>query len=77
MYYGIIGILFYLVIFFNLLGQLRSTIFSPMHMVLLSVTLIWLFKSLYSMGFTAEGLSVLMVSLGTAVGNSSCINNKI
>ncbi len=75
--YGIIGILFYLVIFFNLLGQFRSTKFLPMQMVLLSVTLIWLFKSFYSMGFTAEGLSVMMVSLGTVVGKSSCINNKI
>ncbi len=39
-----------------------------MKMVLVSSVFIWLFKSVYSMGFTEEALSVMMISMGTALG---------
>lgn len=67
--YGLLGIPFYLLIFLSLIKPIRRVCAYEMKMVLVSSVFIWLFKSVYSMGFTEEALSVMMISMGTALGN--------
>lgn len=66
--YGLLGIPFYLMIFLSLIKPIRRVQAYEMKMVLVSSVFIWLFKSVYSMGFTEEALSVMMISMGTALG---------
>lgn len=66
--YGLLGIPFYLMIFLSLIKPIRRVQAYEMKMVLVSSVFIWLFKSVYSMGFTEEAMSVMMISMGTALG---------
>ncbi len=66
--YGLLGIPFYLMIFLSFIKPIRKVHAYEMKMVLVSSVFIWLFKSVYSMGFTEEALSVMMISMGTALG---------
>jgi O-antigen ligase len=66
--YGLIGALFYLMIFISLVVQIREVKSYHLKMALLASFFIWFFKSLYSMGFTDESLSICMISMGTALG---------
>ena len=67
--YGLLGIPFYLMIFLLLIRPIKRVQTYEMKMVLLSSVFIWLFKSAYSMGFTEEAFSIMMISMGTALGN--------
>lgn len=67
--YGLLGILLYLFVFIILALQIRKVKTFDLKMALLSSFFIWFFKSIYSMGFTGETLSVMMISMGTALGN--------
>ncbi len=66
--YGLLGIPFYLMIFLLLIRPIKRSLTYEMKMVLLSSVFIWLFKSIYSMGFTEEAFSIMMISMGTALG---------
>lgn len=66
--YGLVGIFVYLSVFVSLALQIKRIKSYKMRMLLWSAFFIWFFKSLYSMGFTGETLSVLMISMGTALG---------
>ncbi len=66
--YGLLGVVLYLVVFVALFLQVRRIKSFEMKMAYLSGLLIWFFKSLYSMGFTGETLSVAMISMGTVLG---------
>ncbi len=66
--YGLLGVLLYLAVFVSLFLQVRRIKSFEMRMAFLSGLLIWFFKTLYSMGFTSETLSVAMISMGTALG---------
>lgn len=67
--YGLLGIPFYLMVFLSLIRPIKRVQTYEMKMVLLSSVFIWLFKSAYSMGFTEEAFSIMMISMGTALGN--------
>lgn len=66
--YGLVGVFVYLSVFVTLAFQIKKVKSYKMRMLLWSAFFIWFFKSLYSMGFTGETLSVLMISMGTALG---------
>jgi len=66
--YGLFGVLLYLAMFISLFLQVRRIRSFEMRMAFLSGLLIWFLRSLYSMGFTGETLSVAMISMGTALG---------
>ena len=66
--YGLVGVLLYLAIFMTLLHQIKQIQSYKMKLLLLSAFIIWFFKSVYSMGFTEEALSILMISMGAALG---------
>jgi O-antigen ligase len=66
--YGLLGAILYFAVFITLLLQVRRIKSFRMRMAFLSSLLIWFFKTLYSMGFTGETLSVAMISMGTALG---------
>lgn len=66
--YGLLGVFIYLALFITLFLQMRRIKSFEMRMAFLSGLLIWFFKTLYSMGFTEESLSVTMISMGTALG---------
>lgn len=66
--YGLLGVFLYLAVFITLAMQIKRIKSFEMKMVLLSAFFIWFFKTLYSMGFTNESLSVLMISMGTILG---------
>lgn len=66
--YGLLGVLLYFIAFVSVFLLVKKVESFQMKMVLLSSVLIWLFKSFFSMGFTADTLPVLMISIGTALG---------
>jgi O-antigen ligase len=66
--YGLLGVLLYLAVLISLFLQVRKIRSFEMRMTFLSGLLIWFLKTLYSMGFTAETLSVAMISIGTVLG---------
>ena len=66
--YGLIGIVFYLAIFVCFYLEIRNTKNTEYRWVLLSAMLIWLFKTVYSMGFTEPNLSLLFMSVGAVMG---------
>lgn len=75
--YGLIGVIMYLVIFMSLAKTIRKTKNIQIKMVMLCAGFIWLFKSAYSMGFSEGEMSVLMISLGTAIGCNKTMENEI
>lgn len=66
--YGLFGAIFYVAIFISLYKQIRRTKVYTIKLAIISATLVWLFKTLYSMGFTEPIMSILMITLGTALG---------
>ena len=66
--YGLLGFFIYLALFVSLFLQVRRIKSFEMRMAFLSGLLIWFLKTLFSMGFTGETLSVAMISMGTALG---------
>lgn len=66
--YGLVGVVLYLWVFIILTIQAKKIKNFQLKMAFLSVFFIWFFKTLYSMGFTSETLSVAMISMGTALG---------
>ena len=66
--YGLIGVIFYLAVFISLILQIKRMNKIEMKLVMISSILIWFFKTLYSMGFTEESFSVIMISMGTTLG---------
>lgn len=75
--YGLIGIFSYLLIFISFAVLIARTKDLQTKMVLLSAVSIWFFKTLYSMGFTEGNMCMLMMSLGTAIGQSNFQNKRI
>ncbi len=67
--YGLLGVLFYLVVFVLLIVQIIKVKSFHIKIVLLSSFFIWFFKTMFSMGFTDESLAIMMISMGTAMGN--------
>ena len=66
--FGLFGIVFYVSVFLTFWRHIRGTRNLNIRLILLSAFFIWLFKSAYSMGFTENNMSLLMLSLGTAIG---------
>ncbi len=66
--YGLLGVVLYLAVFISFFLQVRKIYSFELRMAFLSGLLIWFLKTLYSMGFTAETLSVAMISMGTVLG---------
>lgn len=66
--YGLLGFFLYLMVFIILALQIIRVKTFEIKIVLLSSVFIWFFKTLYSMGFTSEILSVLMISMGAVLG---------
>lgn len=66
--YGLLGAILYLAVFVTLIVQIVKINSNRLKLVLISSLCIWFLKSLYSMGFTDEALSLLMISMGTAWG---------
>lgn len=72
--YGLLGIVLYVYIFISFIKLIKKTPNTQIKMVMLSSLCIWLFKTAYSMGFTAGDMSLMMVGLGTALGKSKVGN---
>lgn len=68
--YGLVGVVLYVVIFISFVKQIRKTKIPQLKMVLISTMSVWFLKTIFSMGFVDENLSILMISLGSAVGLS-------
>lgn len=68
--YGLLGILLYLMIFIALTRQILRTKNLQLKYTLISASIIWFFKSVYSMGFVSPYTPILMISLGTALGQN-------
>lgn len=68
--YGLLGILLYLMIFIALTRQILRTKNLQLKYILISASIIWFFKSVYSMGFVSPYTPILMISLGTALGQN-------
>lgn len=66
--YGLVGVMLYLMIFMALAKQILRTKNQLLKFTLMSATLIWFFKSVYSMGFVSPYTPILMISLGTVLG---------
>ena len=66
--YGLLGVFVYLVLFVVFFIQASKIESLELKYAFLSGLLIWFLKTLYSMGFTGETLSVAMISMGTALG---------
>lgn len=66
--YGLLGILLYLIIFIALTRQILRTRNLVLRLIIISATLIWFFKSVYSMGFVSPYFPIMMIPLGTALG---------
>ncbi len=66
--YGLLGVIFYLFVFWQFFIVIRQTKEIDGQMVLLSAFFIWLFKTVYSMGFTESNLSILFVAVGAVLG---------
>ena len=65
--YGLVGVVIYLMIFICFYIEIRKTKDFEFKLVMLSAFFIWLFKTAYSMGFTEAYLSLLFISVGTAM----------
>ena len=68
MNYGLVGIVLYLLVFVLFVSQIRKTKDNTSKAVLRSVLFIWLFKTLYSMGYTEEDFIIMMISVGSVLG---------
>lgn len=66
--YGLLGVILYLIVFITLTLQVFRIKSFEIKMAFISGLLIWFFKTLYSMGFTEETLSLAMISMGTVLG---------
>ncbi len=66
--YGLVGVVLYLMIFIALAKQILRTKNQLLKYVIMSVSIIWFFKSVYSMGFVSPYTPILLISLGTALG---------
>lgn len=75
--YGLIGIILYLSVFVGFVSQIKKTKDYTSKRVLWSVLAIWLFKTLYSMGYTEQDLILLMISVGTVLGKNNSQANSI
>lgn len=72
--YGLLGLFSYFIVFillFQLAWMYRKE--KELSLAILSCSLIWFLKTLYSMGYTDESLTILMLSLGYAIAK---IHNK-
>jgi O-antigen ligase len=70
--YGLVGVFLYLLVYFRFIQQIRITNNKEAKAVLLSAISILFIKSLYSMSFNTSTLPILMISLGTALGQYNC-----
>lgn len=68
--YGLLGVLFYAVLFVAFIRQIAVTREKKYRLVLFSGFTVWGLQSLYSMGFTSAHLAIMMMGLGTAIGRS-------
>lgn len=75
--YGLIGVILYLSVFISFAKMIRKTNNIQIKLVMLCAVCIWLFKSAYSMGFVEGKMFVLMISLGTAVGQNTIQNDEL
>ena len=72
--YGLLGIFLYVLVFIIIVRQVKKVNSLEIKFVLISAIIIWFFKSLYSMGFMEETLSLMMISMGTVLGRYKLIN---
>lgn len=75
--YGLLGIILYLTIFVDLAKKIKRTKNVKIKMIMISSVAIWFFKTLYSMGFSEGSMSLLMIGLGTAIGESQRIDRGL
>lgn len=66
--YGLVGVLLYLIVYVCFVRQIRVTIDPEAKIVIISAVSILFVKSLFSMSFNTSTLPLLMISLGTALG---------
>ena len=74
--YGLLGVILYLAVFIALFLQVRKIKSYDLRLVLLSGLFIWFSKTLFSMGFTDETLSLAMISMGTVLGRYKTERNQ-
>ena len=75
--YGLVGVALYLFIFISFAKMIWKTENTQLKLVMLSAVCIWFFKTLFSMGFSEGNMSILMISLGIAVGQNSLHNKEL
>lgn len=75
--YGITGIIFYVSIFLSLFSMIKKEKSFKNKYILTSVVAIWFLKSIFSMGFSGEIMSLLFISLGyVSMGKNIISTNK-
>ena len=62
--YGVLGAFFYLSIFFLLFMRIRKEKDFRKYYVMITISVIWLLKSAFSMGFTGETIFILFIAWG-------------
>lgn len=67
--YGLFGVAIYLLLFLQLFRMIPKIKSSNMKMTYIASIILWLLPSIYSMGFTSGSMAILMISMGTALGN--------
>ena len=65
--YGLLGVVMYFLIFVGFIKSMIKSSSEKTRIVLLSVILIWIFKSCYSMGFSDEYIALLAIPVGAAL----------
>lgn len=73
---GLLGVLLYLYLFVVLIKQVKLCSCLQIKYLLISITIIWLFKSAYSMGFSEAEMSVMAIAYGYAMGYEYQINSQ-
>lgn len=74
--HGLIGASLYLLLLLSLLSYLFKVKTLQERFIVLAVFSIWLFKSLYSMGYTEEYLALIFIPLGYVFTNKSRNGNN-
>lgn len=67
---GFFGIVFYIGIFVSFFSLIKHTHDLPERLVLIAAFFVWFAKSIYSMAYDENYLSLLMISIGVAMGKT-------
>ena len=74
--YGLNGVLIYFFIFISFIKKIKGISDVSLKYAFISALIIWFFKTMYSMAFSENWLSILMITIGTVVGRSYMENSN-